>query len=68
MKSCNNVAARGTAQPADGNGKARRGGSGRKADEVLSLSSGIEKHDYDWYGTVDDIVTVNDPLSQTLQM
>jgi hypothetical protein len=47
------VAARGAAEPADGKGKARRGGSGGSADEVLSLSSGIGKHDYDWYGTVD---------------
>ncbi|OEL20354.1 hypothetical protein BAE44_0018626 [Dichanthelium oligosanthes] len=40
--------ARGAAQPADGKGTARRGGSGGSADEVLSLSSGIGKHDYDW--------------------
>ncbi|CAL5094184.1 unnamed protein product [Urochloa decumbens] len=42
------TAARGAAQPADGKGKTRRGGSGGSADEVLSLSSGIGKHDYDW--------------------
>ncbi|TKW28036.1 hypothetical protein SEVIR_3G297500v4 [Setaria viridis] len=41
-------AAQGTAQPADGKGKARRGGSGGSADDVLSLTSGIGKHDYDW--------------------
>ncbi|RLN28128.1 hypothetical protein C2845_PM05G09080 [Panicum miliaceum] len=40
--------ARGVAQPADAKGKARRRGSGGSADEVLSLSSGIGKHDYDW--------------------
>ncbi|PVH62757.1 hypothetical protein PAHAL_3G388700 [Panicum hallii] len=44
-------AARGAAEPADGKGKARRGGSGGSADEVLSLSSGIGKHDYDWFLT-----------------
>ena len=54
MKSCNDdVAARGAAQPADGKGKARRGCSDGDADEVLPLSSGIGRHDYDWYGTVD---------------
>ncbi|CAL4907369.1 unnamed protein product [Urochloa decumbens] len=42
------TAARGAAQPADGKGKTRRGGSGSSADEVLSLSSRIGKHDYDW--------------------
>ncbi|XP_004963889.2 uncharacterized protein LOC101752825 [Setaria italica] len=47
-------AAQGTAQPADGKGKARRGGSGGSADDVLSLTSGIGKHDYDWYGTAPD--------------
>ncbi|CAN6338035.1 unnamed protein product [Urochloa humidicola] len=41
------TAARGAAQPGDGKGKKVRRGSG-SADEVLSLSSGIGKHDYDW--------------------
>ncbi|KAG2620023.1 hypothetical protein PVAP13_3NG175700 [Panicum virgatum] len=44
----NALAARGAAQPADVKGKARRGSSGGNTDEVLPLSSGIGKHDYDW--------------------
>lgn len=46
-KSRNDVAARGAT---GGRGKASRGG------EVLSLSSsGIGKHDYDWYVTMDGL-------------
>ncbi|KAF8652515.1 hypothetical protein HU200_062714 [Digitaria exilis] len=46
-----NAARRGATQRADGRGKASWGSSGGSADEVLSLSSGMGKHDYDWLMT-----------------